>query len=46
MRYIGVDLHRNSITVCCLTKKGQETLATYDLGSLGNFKKALAAQIE
>jgi transposase len=41
MRYIGVDLHSNSITVCYLTKKGQETLATYALSSLQEFKKSL-----
>jgi transposase len=41
MRYIGVDLHSNSITVCYLTKKGQETLATYALSSLAEFQRSL-----
>lgn len=41
MRYIGIDLHSNSVTVCYLTKKGQETLATYALSGLQEFKKGL-----
>jgi len=41
MRYIGVDLHSNSITVCYLNKKGQESLATHDLSKLAVFQKEL-----
>jgi transposase len=41
MRSIGVDLHSNSMTVCYLTKKGQETLSTYALESLAEFQKSL-----
>jgi transposase len=41
MRYIGVDLHSNSITVCYLTKKGEETLATFSLSHLAEFEKSL-----
>lgn len=41
MRSIGVDLHSNSMTVCYLTKKGLETLATYSLSDLADFQKSL-----
>lgn len=41
MRSIGVDLHSNSMTVCYLTKKGQETLSTYALSDLAQFQKSL-----
>lgn len=41
MRYIGVDLHSNSITVCYLTESGKEALKTYSLGSLAEFRKSL-----
>jgi transposase len=41
MRYIGVDLHSNSITVCYLTKKGQETHSTFSLSDLAEFEGGL-----
>lgn len=41
MRYIGVDLHSNSMTVCYLTSKGEETLATFSLSDLAEFEKSL-----
>jgi transposase len=41
MRFIGVDLHSNSITVCYLTESGKESLETYGLGSLAEFRKNL-----
>jgi transposase len=41
MRYIGVELHSNSITVCYLIESGEETLKTYSLGSLAEFRKSL-----
>lgn len=41
MRYIGVDLHSNSITVCYLTKKGQETHSTFSLTDLAEFEGGL-----
>lgn len=41
MRFIGVDLHSNSITVCYLTKAGQEQLQTYSLSALAEFQKSL-----
>jgi transposase len=41
MRSIGVDLHSNQITVCYLTSKGKEQLATFALSSLAEFLKSL-----
>lgn len=41
MRFIGVDLHSNQITVCYLTKAGQETLRTFRLNNLADFLKGL-----
>ena len=41
MRFIGVDLHSNSITVCFLTKRGQESLETFALSSVADFQKSL-----
>lgn len=37
MRYVGVDLHTNSLTVCYLQGDGQEALATYKLSELPAF---------
>ncbi len=41
MRFIGVDLHSNQITVCYLTKQGKEKLATFALSKLAEFQKGL-----
>jgi transposase len=41
MRFIGVDLHSNQITVCYLTKSGQETHRTFSLKDLAEFQKTL-----
>ena len=41
MRFIGVDLHSNQITVCYLTKSGQETHRTFALKDLAEFQKSL-----
>jgi transposase len=41
MRYIGVDLHSNSITVCYLTESRKETIKTYSLEAIGEFRKGL-----
>jgi len=41
MRFIGVDLHSNQITVCYLTKRGKEKLATFALNKLEEFLKSL-----
>jgi transposase len=44
MRYIGVDLHTNSLTVCYLNEDGQEALATYALSELPAFVASLQAE--
>jgi transposase len=41
MRFIGVDLHSNQITVCYLTKQGREKLSTFALNKLEEFLKTL-----
>ena len=41
MRFIGVDLHSNQITVCYLTNRGKEKLATFALNRLDEFLKTL-----
>lgn len=41
MRYLGVDLHTNSFTVCCRTESGKEKLATYRMSELELFLKTL-----
>ena len=41
MRFLGVDLHSNQITVCYLTKTGKELLATFALSDLADFLKSL-----
>lgn len=41
MRSIGVDLHSNQLTVCYLTQKGKEQLATFALSCLAEFLKSL-----
>lgn len=41
MRFIGVDLHSNSLTVCYLSQKGEEQLETYSLSELTQFQQSL-----
>ena len=41
MRYIGVDLHTNSLTVCYLSESGSEELRTFDLKELAKFQESL-----
>ena len=41
MRYIGVDLHTNSFTVCYLEEEQPEKFATYALKDIGDFIKGL-----
>jgi transposase len=41
MRFIGVDLHSNQLTVCYLTTSGQETHRTFALKDLAEFQKSL-----
>src|SRR6266545_6275943 len=41
MRFIGVDLHSNPITVCYLTSSGQQTHRVFSLKALAEFQKSL-----
>lgn len=43
MRFIGVDLHSNSLTACYLEENGSEQLRTFALKELGQFQASLAA---
>lgn len=44
MRFIGVDLHSNSLTACYLSENGSEELRTFDLKELGKFQATLASR--
>ncbi len=46
MRYIGVDLHTNSLTVYFLESGQEERFATYAVEELGKFREALRADDE
>ena len=46
MRFIGVDLHSNSLTVCYLSENGSEEMHTFDLKELVKFQASLAATDE
>jgi transposase len=41
MRFIGVDLHSNQLTVCYLTSSAQQTHRTFRLSQLADFQKSL-----
>ena len=41
MRYLGVDLHTNSFTVCARGENGREKLATYRMSELKRFQRTL-----
>lgn len=41
MRFIGVDLHTNSLTACYLDENGSEAMSTFDLKELGEFQASL-----
>jgi transposase len=41
MRYIAVDLHTNSLTVCFLEAGKQEHFATYGIEALDTFRAEL-----
>lgn len=43
MRFIGVDLHTNSLTACYLNEEGSEQVATYKLSELSAFVASLQA---
>lgn len=44
MRFIGVDLHSNSLTACYLDQNGSEEMRTFDLKELVKFQASLAAR--
>jgi transposase len=46
MRFIGVDLHSNSLTACYLDENGSEEMRTFDLKELVKFQESLAATDE
>lgn len=46
MRYIGVDLHTNSLTVCFLEEGQEERFATYTVEELGKFREVLTSEDE
>ncbi|WP_425386610.1 IS110 family transposase [Wolbachia endosymbiont (group A) of Barypeithes pellucidus] len=46
MRYIGVDLHTNSFTVCYLETGKQECIRTFHLQDLDNFVEGLKSEDE
>lgn len=41
MRFIGVDLHTNSLTACYLSEDGSEEMRTFDLKELAKFQASL-----
>ena len=41
MSYLGVDLHTNSFTVCRRTKQDKETVRTFPMSRLADFRKTL-----
>ncbi|HEU4934493.1 MAG TPA: IS110 family transposase [Pyrinomonadaceae bacterium] len=46
MRFIGVDLHSNSLTACYLDPNGREEMGTFDLKELVKFQASLAVTDE
>lgn len=46
MRYLGVDLHTNSLTVCTRSEDGKERLDTYSVQNLGDFLLKLEPEDE
>lgn len=43
MRFIGVDLHSNSLTACYLDENGSEEMQTFDLQELMKFQASLGS---
>lgn len=41
MSYLGVDLHTNSFTVCRRTKQGKNSIGTYPIERIADFRKTL-----
>lgn len=46
MRFIGVDLHTNSLTACYLSEDGSEEMRTFDLKELEKFQATLSSNDE
>lgn len=46
MRFIGVDLHTNSLTACYLREDGSEEMRTFDLKELEKFQATLSSSDE
>src|SRR5690349_10609185 len=43
MRFIGVDLHTNSLTACYLSEESNEEMRTFELKQLHQFQASLSA---
>jgi len=41
MSYLGVDLHTNSFTVCRRTKQDKESIRTFQIARIADFRKTL-----
>ncbi len=41
MSYLGVDLHTNSFTVCRRTKQGKNSIGTFQIVRIADFRKTL-----
>jgi len=41
MSYLGVDLHTNSFTVCRRTKQGRNSIRTFQISRISDFRKTL-----
>ena len=41
MKFIGVDLHSNSLTACYLSENGSEEMRTFELKELVKFQETL-----
>jgi len=46
MSYIGVDLHSNSFTVCCLNSNGRRRNETFDIRNIERFSRRLRSTDE
>ena len=41
MSYLGIDLHTNSFTVCRRTKQGNNSIRTFQIARIADFRKTL-----
>jgi len=41
MSYLGVDLHTNSFTVCSRTKQGKNSIRSFQIARIADFRKTL-----